>query len=58
MKMFPLPAVGRIEVIDETGRVYVNIDCDVELDLQDNCRTLKVFVKKKALEYDFVGRNK
>lgn len=37
--------VTRVEVVDETGRVYSKWDCSVELSYQDDGRTLKVFVK-------------
>lgn len=40
------PNVTRVEVIDKDGRSYVNYDvskCDIML--QDNDRTLKIFVK-------------
>jgi hypothetical protein len=40
-----LPNVTRIEVIDETGRVYVRRSVDVAISQQDNHRTLKIFVK-------------
>lgn len=40
--------VSRVEVIDETGRQYVRWNCKVEQQLQDDGRTLKLFVK--ALE--------
>lgn len=41
--------VTRVEVIDQDGRSYVNWDDNnkVELSLQDNGRTLKVFIGKK-----------
>ena len=41
--------VTRVEVIDDTGRAYVNRNQDnaVEVQLQDNGRTLKVFIYKK-----------
>lgn len=35
----------RFEVIDKTGRVYVNNNCEFELSWQDQGRTLKVFIK-------------
>ena len=35
----------RFEVIDKTGRVYVNNNCEFELSWQDEGRTLKVFIK-------------
>ncbi len=39
------PLVSRVELIDETGRVYVNWDAkDVSVSLQDEGRTLKVFL--------------
>jgi hypothetical protein len=37
--------VTRVEVVDETGRVYTKWDCSIELSYQDDGRTLKVFVK-------------
>ena len=37
--------ITRVEVVDETGRVYSKWDCSVELSYQDDGRTLKVFVK-------------
>ncbi len=37
--------VTRVEVVDETGRVYSKWDCKIELSYQDDGRTLKVFVK-------------
>ena len=38
--------VTRVEVIDDEGRVYVNTDVElVVTDLQDEGRTLKVFIK-------------
>ena len=40
--------ITRIEVIDETWRVYVWYDKDVQLSVQDNWKTLKVFVKRAA----------
>lgn len=40
-----LPDVTRVEVIDSTGRGYVNIGVtDVEVHVQDGDRTLKVFL--------------
>lgn len=40
--------VTRVEVIDEKGRSYVNWKKDnkVELSLQDDGRTLKVFIQQ------------
>ena len=44
--------VTRVEVIDDTGRAYVNwnIDNVVSVQLQDNGKTLKVFICKKNQE--------
>lgn len=42
--------VTRIEVIDETGRVYVKYGAAVELSYQDDGRTLKVFVRSRGAE--------
>ena len=39
--------VTRVEVIDETWRAYVNMEIeDVICSLQDDDRTLKIFIKK------------
>lgn len=44
--------VTRVEVIDHTGRSYVNWNIlnKVTLSLQDDGRTLKVFVERKKEE--------
>lgn len=37
--------VTRVEVIDKTGRAYVNWKCNlVQLQAQDEGRTLKIFI--------------
>lgn len=37
--------VNRVEVIDKKGRAYVNMNVKfVQLQLQDNERTLKIFI--------------
>jgi hypothetical protein len=36
--------VTRVEVVDKAGRVYVNMNCSIELSYQDGDQTLKVFV--------------
>ncbi len=49
MKNFP--KVTRVEVIDNDGRRYVKYNVsDVQLLLQDNERTLKLFVKYEPEE--------
>lgn len=42
--------VSRFEVIDENGRAYVTYDVYIELSLQDDAKTLKVFVQKKGVD--------
>jgi hypothetical protein len=37
--------VTRFEVIDESGRAYITRNVTVDLSMQDDNRTLKVFVK-------------
>ena len=41
--------INRFEVIDETGRVYVNNYCKIEASLQDVGQTLKIFVENRNL---------
>ena len=36
--------ITRLEIIEAGKRKYVKWDCSVELSIQDNGRTLKVFV--------------
>ena len=50
--IYLLPKVIRVEVINHSrdienpGRVYTNMNCkEVELQYQDNGRTLKLFIK-------------
>jgi len=47
--MIKLKKVTRVEVIDEKGRSYVNINYKnkVSLSIQDDGKTLKVFIDKK-----------
>ena len=46
-KEIKLPKVTRVEVIDETGRAYTKWNVKVEAQLQDDERTLKIFIYKK-----------
>lgn len=48
MAMLPTAMINRVEVIDENGRSYVNWKKTnrTELQVQDNGRTLKVFVSQ------------
>ena len=41
--------VTRVEVIDKAGRSYVNhkVDNVVQMTLQDDGKTLKIFIKEK-----------
>lgn len=46
MNNIVFPKVTRVEVIDKDGRAYTNYDVSrCELMLQDDDRTLKIFVK-------------
>ena len=43
-----VPHINRVEVIDETGRAYVNMNVEyVQYSLQDSGHTLKLFVKSE-----------
>ncbi len=42
--------ITRIEVIDKEGRSYVKWDCEVTESVQDNGRTLKIFVGEIACD--------
>lgn len=45
--------VTRVEVIDETGRAYVKYNrSDVEISIQDDGRTLKLFVGGGKSNYE------
>lgn len=49
MAMLPTEMINRVEVIDENGRSYINWKPTnkTELQVQDNGRTLKVFVSQR-----------
>lgn len=60
-----LKSVTRFEVIDHTsdakGRCYVAKDCQIEMSLQDDNKTLKIFVtdsKLNTMDYDIVKTEK
>lgn len=38
--------VTRLEVIDDSGRVYVQTQADITVSMQDDGRTMKIFVKR------------
>ena len=38
--------ITRFEVIDKTGRAYVKWDCKIKKSIQDNGKTLKIFVEE------------
>ena len=42
-----LPEVTRFEVIDNNGRVLAYYDVHVSVDIQDDGRTMKVFISPK-----------
>ena len=49
--MIPFPGVTRVEVIDNDGRRYVKYGViKAEIDLQDDERTLKLFVEYEQEE--------
>lgn len=48
MKNLTIDEITRLEIIDHTGRVYTNWKVgSLELSIQDNDRTLKIFVTKQ-----------
>lgn len=44
--IYDIDTVTRFEVIDETGRAYVRNDIKLSFSLQDDSKTLKIFIKK------------
>lgn len=42
--------ITRFEMIEENGRSIVKYNCEIELSLQDNGKTLKIFLKNKKQE--------
>lgn len=47
LKAMKFSKVTRVEVIDKNGRSYVNYGAeDVEISLQDDDRTMKIFCRK------------
>ena len=45
------PKVNRVEVIGDDGRAYTNYNAtDVQLHIQDDGRTMKVFLRTKKVE--------
>ena len=50
-QLLTVPDLNRVEVIDETGRAYVNMNVDyVQYSLQDAGHTLKLFVTSNTNE--------
>ena len=43
-----LPKVNRVEVITDNGREFVSYDVSSQISLQDNGKTLKLFLSKKS----------
>jgi hypothetical protein len=41
-----LPTITRVELIDETGRLIIKHNVECRISIQDNERTLKVFIKQ------------
>ena len=47
--MMYLPNITRVEIIDSNGRSYVQWNAkDVQIALQDNNKTLKVFLENES----------
>ena len=47
-----LVEITRVEVIDEIGRAYVNMNAqNVQYSVQDGGRTLKIFLQSKKNEH-------
>ena len=47
------PKVTRVEVIDSNWRAYTNNSCEnVKISMQDNGRTIKVFLSNKDSAYE------
>lgn len=54
--MYDLTSVTRVEVIDEHGRSYTKYRVeDVVMQLQDDNRTLKLFIKVGATPVDLTN---
>ena len=55
---FKVPNITRVEVIDDFGRNYVNKndDLSVEVSIQDDGKTMKVFIARENL-CKFCGGN-
>jgi uncharacterized protein (UPF0128 family) len=52
ISMLPTNSINRVEVVDENGRSYVNWKSSnqTKLQIQDEGRTLKVFISQKDIE--------
>ena len=50
-----LSTVTRVEVIDEKGRTYVNWNPKniVQISMQDDNKTMKIFIKQKKMEKEY-----
>ena len=44
--------ITRLEIIEAGKRKYVKWDCSIELSVQDDGRTLKIFVEENKNEFD------
>jgi len=44
----PDSEITRVEVIDETGRQYVRHNVHVQFSVQDDGKTLKIFVQERG----------
>lgn len=50
-------SITRFEVISDAGRLIVRYDVEVSLSFQDDGRTLKVFMRDRAVEAPIVDEN-
>jgi len=59
LNYFTVQKINRVEVITAIGRAYVNWDekNNIQLDLQDDGRTLKVFINKKIMKGNKADNN-
>jgi hypothetical protein len=53
-----VPKVTRLTVVSDEGRALELWDVDMTFSLQDDCRTLKIFTKKRSDEAKDLGTKK
>ncbi len=50
LESFEVKKITRVEVIDENGRGYIRWGCKIQIRIQDDGRTLKIFLEKGKKE--------